>query len=188
MLPHTDRGLLDKRARDQIQTLVICLKKPPYPRLEGVWKKVYVVLGTMHQLWEENLRGLPTRDVSSTPVGMGPRCGERNTMFIQIESFMSFEVFHIRVSIHSNSLCSSTVGYGYLKCDDIQTCADCREKGGLEENPIQSSSNIVNPQQQIRVIVATHFFQIVQVFHIDAYFSSLEAELIPGHRNMNNAT
>ena len=27
MLPHTDRGLLDKRARDQIQTLVICLKK-----------------------------------------------------------------------------------------------------------------------------------------------------------------
>ena len=31
----------------------------------------------MHQLWEENLRGLPTKDVSSTPVGMGPRCDER---------------------------------------------------------------------------------------------------------------
>ena len=71
------------------------------------------------RVWEENLRGLPTRDVSSTPVGMGPRCGERNTMFIQIESFMSFEVFHIRVSIRSNSIGSSTVGYGYLKCDDI---------------------------------------------------------------------
>ena len=28
-------------------------------------------------VWEENLRGLPTRDVSSTPVGMGLRCGER---------------------------------------------------------------------------------------------------------------
>ena len=42
-----------------------------------------------------------------------------STMFIQIESFMSFEVYHIRVSIHSNSISSSTVGYGYLMCDDI---------------------------------------------------------------------
>ena len=61
-----------------------------------------------------------------------------STMFIQIESFMSFEVFHIWVSIHSNSIGSSTVGYGYLKY------ADCREKGDLEEIPIHSS-NIVNP-------------------------------------------
>ena len=144
MLPHTDRGLQDKRARDQILDTCHLLKKNHPIRAQKVCgKKVYVVLGTMHQLWEENLRGLPTRDVSSTPVGMGPRCGERNTMFIQIESFMSFEVFHIRVSIHSNSIGSSTVGYGYLKCDDIQTYADCREKGGLEEIPIQEDPNYI---------------------------------------------
>ena len=136
MLPHTDRGLQDKRARDQILDTCHLLKKTTLSALRRCVEK-----GVCGPRDDAPIMGRESARSSHK------RCLAREgTMFIQIESFMSFEVYHIRVSIHSNSISSSTVGYGYLMCDDIQTYADCREKGGLEQN-----SNRRRPQLYIKL-------------------------------------
>ena len=147
MLPHTDRGLQDKRARDQIQTLVICLKKTTLSALRRcVEKGVCGPRDDAPIMGRESARSSHKRCLVHT-CGYGSTMRREETQCsFRLSHSYAFEVFLIRVFIHSNSIGFSTVGYGFLRCDDIQTYADCREKGGLEQN-----SNRRRPQLYIKL-------------------------------------
>ena len=115
MLPHTDRGLQDKRARDQILDTCHLLKKTTLSALRRcVEKGVCGPRDDAPIMGRESARSSHKRCLVHT-CGYGSTMRSDDTMFIQIKSIISLEVFHIRVFIHSYSI-------GFIQCDMDSFC------------------------------------------------------------------